>query len=98
VITDSRVDQIQQENRPAQFSSISSAISGVTGMIDEKFARLRSHRNNMVRYRQLLKTELTELERQFVERRLLEEQAMLESLSASIFPLTLKISNPAAQD
>ena len=52
----------------------------------------------MGRYRQLLKTELTELERQFIERRLLEEQAMLESLSASIFLLTLKISNPAAQD
>ena len=67
-------------------------------MIDEKFARLRTHRNNMGRYRQLLKTELTELERQFIERRLLEEQAMLESLSASIFPLTLKISNPATQD
>ena len=54
-------------------------------MIDEKFARLRTHRNNMSRYRQLLKTELTELERQFIERRQLEEQAMLESLSASIF-------------
>jgi hypothetical protein len=70
----------------------------VTRTIDEKFARLRTHRNNMGRYRQLLKTELTELERQFIERRLLEEQAMLESLSASIFPLTLKISNAAAQD
>jgi hypothetical protein len=70
----------------------------VTRTIDEKFARLRTHRNNMGRYRQLLKTELTELERQFIERRLLEEQAMLESLSASIFPLTLKISNPATQD
>ena len=70
----------------------------MTRTIDEKFARLRTHRNNMGRYRQLLKTELTELERQFIERRLLEEQAMLESLSASIFPLTLKISNPATQD
>jgi hypothetical protein len=55
-------------------------------MIDEKFARLRTHRNNMHRYHQLLQTKLTELERQFIQGRLIEEQAALESLAASTFP------------
>jgi hypothetical protein len=41
-------------------------------MIDDQLAR--AHRNNIQRYRQLLQTSLTELERQFVERRLNEEQ------------------------
>ena len=39
-------------------------------MIGEKLARLRSHRNNIARYRRLLKTKLTNLDRQFIERRL----------------------------
>jgi hypothetical protein len=64
-------------------------------MIDEKLARLRTHRNNISRYRRLLKTTLTEIERQFIERRLSEEQLALESLAASTFPLAFKIP-PAA--
>ena len=44
-------------------------------MLDAKFARLRTHRNNIARYRRLLKTNLTGLERQFIERRLSEEQS-----------------------
>ena len=59
----------------------------MTTMIDEKFARLRTHRNNISRYRRLLKTKLTELERQFIERRLSEEQSAMERLSSSTFPL-----------
>ena len=31
-------------------------------MIDEKLARLRTHRNNIARYRRLLKTKLTNLD------------------------------------
>ena len=48
-------------------------------MIEESFARLRTHRNNVQRYRQLLETRLTDLERQFIEKRLSEEQSALES-------------------
>lgn len=59
-------------------------------MIEESFARLRTHRNNIKRYRQLLETKLTDLERQFIERRLSEEQAAIESLSAETFPLIFK--------
>ena len=53
-------------------------------MIDERLARLRTHRNNIQRYRNLLKTSLTELERQFVQKRLTEEQSNLESLATSL--------------
>jgi hypothetical protein len=49
-------------------------------MIEENFARLRAHRNNIHRYRQLLKTMLTDAERQFIERRLSEEELAIKSL------------------
>jgi hypothetical protein len=44
-------------------------------MTDEQLVRLRAHHNNIHRYRRLLKGNLTEHERQFVERRLTEEQS-----------------------
>ena len=50
-------------------------------MIDHGFVRLRTHRNNVHRYRQLLQTMLTDAERQFIERRLLEEESAIESLA-----------------
>ena len=50
-------------------------------MIDDHLAR--AHRNNIQRYRLLLQTTLTEFERQFVERRLSEEQSRLEMLVRS---------------
>ena len=34
-------------------------------MMDENIACLRTHRNNIARYRRLLQTKLTDLERQF---------------------------------
>jgi hypothetical protein len=59
-------------------------------MIEQDFARLRAHRNNVQRYRHLLENKLTDLERKFIEQRLLEEQSTIESLSATIFPLIFK--------
>jgi hypothetical protein len=50
-------------------------------MTDEKLARLRAHDNNVSRYRWLLKTNLSELERRFLERRLSEEMSAIESLA-----------------
>ena len=61
----------------------------MTMMMDEKLALLRCHRGNIDRYRRLLKTKLTDLERAFIERRLSEEQAKLDALAASTFPMTL---------
>lgn len=63
-------------------------------MIDEELARLRAHRNNINRYHRLLKTELTEFERRFIERRLSEERAAVDKLSAATFPIAL--TSPAA--
>jgi hypothetical protein len=52
-------------------------------MLDEAFARLRTHRSNIQRYRQLLDTDLTGLERRFITRRMAEEQSAIETLSAT---------------
>lgn len=66
-------------------------------MSDEKLARLRAHRNNVHRYRRLLQTTLTELEREFIERRLAEEQSALRGLADSTFPLTFRLPDSANQ-
>jgi hypothetical protein len=63
-------------------------------MIDENFALMRAHSHNIVRYRKLLKTSLTDLERQFLERRVAEEQSALEKIAASTFPLAFRIPAP----
>ena len=56
-------------------------------MLDEDFARIRAHRNNIHRYRSLLKTKLSDLERRFIERRMAEETASLEALTSETFPI-----------
>jgi 5-bromo-4-chloroindolyl phosphate hydrolysis protein len=61
-------------------------------MIDEKLALLRARRNNIRRYHRLLKTELTEFERRYIEQRLSEERSAMEELAASTFPLTFRTS------
>jgi hypothetical protein len=66
-------------------------------MIGEKFARQRTYRNNIDRYRRLLKTELSALERQFIERRLNEEESAMESLATSTITLTFETSKPITQ-
>jgi hypothetical protein len=48
----------------------------------------RTHRNNIHRYRGLLRTELSELERDFIEKRMAEEQIALDTLVAETFPVT----------
>jgi len=65
-------------------------------MLDEGFARIRAHRNNIHRYRRLLRTRLSELERQFIERRLAEEQTALDALAAETFPVAFTL--PEGQD
>jgi hypothetical protein len=66
-------------------------------MTDENLALMRRHRNNINRYRRLLKTKLTECERQFIEKRLSEEQSAMERFAASTFPLTLGIPMKAME-
>ena len=50
-------------------------------MTDEELARLRAHDSNISRYRRLLKTNLSDLERRFLKRRLSEERWAVESLA-----------------
>ena len=60
-------------------------------MIDENLARLRTHRNNIGRYRRLLQTHLTVIEREFIEQRLSEEEASLTRLASNTFALGLTL-------
>ena len=48
-----------------------------------KFAIRQAHVKNIERYRRLLKTYLTDLERQYIECRLLEEQAAMRAVDPS---------------
>ena len=66
-------------------------------MIDLKVASLRAHGNNISRYRRLLRTNLSDLEREFIERRLNEEKMAMEGL-ASTFPTTLTSSNSMREE
>jgi hypothetical protein len=55
-------------------------------MTSHNVERLRAHQNNVRRYRRLLATRLTDLERAYVERRLNEEQASMTTLLHEEFP------------
>jgi hypothetical protein len=53
--------------------------------METRIVQLRTHQKNIVRYENMLKTELTDLERQFVQKRLSEELftiALLQYMSA----------------
>lgn len=52
-------------------------------MIDEKLARQRAHERNIARYRRLLHTRLTDIERRFLERRVAEERTALSMLAVA---------------
>lgn len=60
-----------------------------TMMVDEKLSRIRARTSNIRRYRRLLKTQLTELERSFILKRLSEEQNALAELADRTFPLSV---------
>ena len=46
--------------------------------------QLQAHRQNLARYRSLLRTELTEIERAFIDRRIAEEEAEMRRLNALV--------------
>jgi hypothetical protein len=52
-------------------------------MVDGKDALVQAHRNNIGRYQKLLKTHLTRVERRYIEGRLAEEQAALQTAAGS---------------
>jgi hypothetical protein len=49
-------------------------------MIDFKTTQIRRHQQNIKRYCRLLATELTDLERQYLHKRIAEEYAQLKQL------------------
>jgi hypothetical protein len=55
-------------------------------MLKESLARFRAHRQNINRYRTLLQAGLTEGERDFIERRIAEEEAALSALAFEASP------------
>jgi hypothetical protein len=67
-------------------------------MMEVNLERLRAHRNNVGRYRRLLETRLSDLERAYIERRLREEQASIEGLLKDTFPGRLKARPPMASN
>ena len=46
-------------------------------MTEGDLARLRAHRRNIDRYERLLRTQLSDHERQYIEKRLAEERAVI---------------------
>ena len=50
-------------------------------MFEENLAKLRTNHKNIQRYRQLLETGLTNFEREYIDKRLAEEQSAIETLS-----------------
>ena len=67
----------------------------VTMMTDFRTAKILSHRRNIQRYGRLLATELTELERQYLHRRIAEEQAELDRLQSEPQPAEQIIATQA---
>jgi hypothetical protein len=63
-------------------------------MLDVNLERLRAHQKNIDRYRRLLATHLTDLERSYIERRLSEEQASVKELLGETFPDRLSAPLP----
>ena len=55
-------------------------------MIDETLAQFRARRQNINRYRLLLQTSLTKFERDFIERRIAEEEAAVSALACDTSP------------
>jgi hypothetical protein len=53
--------------KPLEAKELNRDRQRMTMMFDEQLARMRTHRNNIFRYRHLLQTKLTELEREFIE-------------------------------
>jgi hypothetical protein len=61
-------------------------------MLDADLARISAHRNNIHRYRRLLRTTHSDLERQFIERRLAEEQTSLDAIASETVPIAFPLS------
>jgi hypothetical protein len=66
-------------------------------MLDVNLERLRAHRKNIDRYRRLLVTHLSDLERSYLERRVSEEQASLKRILRETLPDRLSALLPRSE-
>src|SRR5512143_2893525 len=55
-------------------------------MLEVKLEQLRTHQSSIDRYRRLLATHLSDIQRSYIERRLSEEQASVRAVSRATFP------------
>ena len=62
----------------------------------QNLARIRAHRNNIHRYRGLLRTKLSDLEREFIEKRMADEQTALDALVGETFPVIFPLAKDSA--
>ena len=66
-------------------------------MLDVNLERLRAHQKNIDRYRRLLRTHLSDLERSYIERRWSEEHASIKGLLRETFPDRLSALLPRVE-
>ncbi|MFK4401798.1 hypothetical protein ABIF31_008355 [Bradyrhizobium elkanii] len=67
-------------------------------LIDRRLEQLRAHRTNIRHYRWLLKTQLSDLERQFIERRIGAELEAVQRVASDVLPIgTCLTSIPTAR-
>lgn len=62
-----------------------------TRAIEDTFSEIGSLRNEIWRFRKLLRADLSDAERRIVEKNLHEKQAAFEVLLTTAFPLALKL-------
>jgi hypothetical protein len=67
-------------------------------MIDENVERLRVHNANLRRYRRLLATRLSDVERAYIARRMNEERHSVEALMRETFPDRLSLRMERRQE
>ena len=65
---------------------------------DCRLERLRAHRNNVRRYRLLLLTRLSDLERALIQSRLAEEVAAMRGLTSVTTPIPAAATDGAARE
>jgi hypothetical protein len=68
-------------NGHADVAPVAYRLARLQRKADQRAASMRAHRNNIRRYKRILETDLTDLERQFVLRRLVEEWSAIRKMA-----------------
>jgi hypothetical protein len=84
-----RADKISRWGQPRSTKDSTTPVKETMMTIEENLSRLRAHRDNIHRYRRLLATRLSELERAYILKRLQDEEAASQALIETTFPFSL---------